>query len=300
MRLALPRFTSGWSSSGTMSPWAGSGRPSVVMTRTLVDKALGGLLLLVAALIVSPVTAQGAATPPALPQKSVSPLPPASGGGRTITVAAGGNLQAALNTARAGDTIVLQGGATWVGTFELPPRKDPGWITIRGSLEKNLPPAGKRVSPAYAASMPKLVTTGTRPAIIARDGTHGWRFVGIEISVVPTYKSTVYQLMILGWGSTPYGTRTSADDVASRFIVERCYIHGSQTQLVRRGILANGKDIRVADSWIDEIHDSGFDSQAILGYDGAGPFLIENNELQAATENIMFGGAQSTSAAFLP
>jgi hypothetical protein len=43
-------------------------------------------------------------------------------------------------------------------------------------------------------------------------------------------------------------------------------------------------DVRIVDSWIDEIHDSGADSQAILGYDGPGPYLIENNELQASLE----------------
>ena len=33
------------------------------------------------------------------------------------------------------------------------------------------------------------------------------------------------------------------------------------------------------------------DSQAIAGWNGSGPFKIENNYLEAAGENVMFGGA---------
>ena len=264
-----------------------------------VGKAIGGLLLVGTALV-SPIDAQAAATPPALPTKTVSPLPPDNPGGRIIKVAAGADLQAALNGAKGNDTLVLEAGATWVGNFELPRRKDAGWVTIRSSLEKNLPPAGQRVSPEHAPAMPKVITPNASPAITARDGSQGWRLVGLEVSVVPTWKTVVYQLVLFGWGSGPWGRRTPTDAVASRFIVERCYIHGSQTQFVRRGLLANGADIRISDSWIDEIHDRGFDSQAILGYDGPGPYLIENNELQASSENIMFGGADSSGPDFFP
>ena len=54
----------------------------------------------------------------------------------TITVNAGGDLQAALNAARPGDEIVLQAGATFTGTFTLL-NKGAGkeWIIIRSSAE---------------------------------------------------------------------------------------------------------------------------------------------------------------------
>jgi hypothetical protein len=148
--------------------------------------------------------------------------------------------------------------------------------------------------------MPKILTPNSNAAISATDATHGWRLIGLEIGVVPAWQNVVYQLVVLGWGSPPWGKRGPNDRVASRFIVERCYIHGSPTQKVRRGLLANGADIRIADSWIDEIHDSGFDSQAILAYDGSGPYLIENNELQASSENIMLGGADSSRPDLIP
>ncbi len=38
----------------------------------------------------------------------------------TIVVPDGGDLQAALNAAQCGDSVVLQAGATWDGEFRLP------------------------------------------------------------------------------------------------------------------------------------------------------------------------------------
>ena len=55
---------------------------------------------------------------PALPQKSVDTSYPVLTG-TTISVPAGGDFQGALNQAKLGDTVVLQAGATYSGTFTL-------------------------------------------------------------------------------------------------------------------------------------------------------------------------------------
>lgn len=269
-------------------------------TRRIRPVSLPAPALALAVILVWSPGALGEARPPALPTKHVSPVPTDQPGGRTITLKAGSDLQAALNSARPNDTLVLEAGATWTGNFLLPRRSDSGWITIRSSALNALPPSGTRVSPANASAMPKIITPNTSPAITANDGTHGWRFVGLEVGVTRTWTNAVYALMGFGWGSGPHGHRVPTDEVASRFIVERCYIHGSPTQKVQKGIAANAADVRIADSWIDEIHNSGFDSQAILVYDSPGPHLIENNELQASSENIMFGGADSSRPDLLP
>ena len=49
----------------------------------------------------------------------------------------------------------------------------------------------------------------------------------------------------------------------------------------------------MVNSWLSECHAKGFDSQAIEGWNGPGPYLIENNTLEAAGENVMFGGADA-------
>ena len=56
----------------------------------------------------------------------------------TITVAAGGNLQAAIDNAAAGDTILLQAGATFIGNF----------VVRSGQALDHHPVVGRRYAPA--------------------------------------------------------------------------------------------------------------------------------------------------------
>ena len=74
----------------------------------------------------------------------------------------------------------------------------------------------------------------------------------------------------------------------NNIIFDHCYIHGHSQNLLGHGILLDGNNIAVVDSYISEIHFTG-DSQAILMYAG-GPKLIQNNFLEATTENILTGG----------
>src|SRR5689334_15854660 len=62
---------------------------------------------------------------PELPRRSVD-ITNAAPTGRTIHVAAGENLQAAIDDARAGDVIALEPGATYRGPFRLPRKAGDG------------------------------------------------------------------------------------------------------------------------------------------------------------------------------
>src|SRR5262245_46681250 len=65
-----------------------------------------------------------------------------SSGTRTIEVPAGGDLQAALDEARPGDTVSLAAGAAFVGPFTLPSKRGTRWIVVRGAAADRLPPEG--------------------------------------------------------------------------------------------------------------------------------------------------------------
>jgi len=82
--------------------------------------------------------------------------------------------------------------------------------------------------------------------------------------------------------------------------VDRCYIHGSPTQDVREGVIANGSNVAVIDSYISDIHESLYDSQAIAAWATPGPIKIVNNFLSSTTENVMFGGAGGTNNPYVP
>ncbi|HET9528885.1 MAG TPA: hypothetical protein VFQ92_00925, partial [Blastocatellia bacterium] len=204
--------------------------------------------------------------------------------GMTITVQSGGNLQAALDSARLGDIILLQAGARFTGNFTLPNKSGSGWITIRTSApDSALPRAGTRVTPAYASVMPKIITPNSSDALKTASGAHHYRFIGIEFGIASsvTSNSGIIQL-----GS---GNQTSLSSVPHNIIFDRCYIHGNRSYYARRGIALNSARTAIIDSYISDIHGYGTDTQAICGWNGPGPFKIVNNYLEAAGENIMFG-----------
>src|SRR5439155_4333890 len=203
--------------------------------------------------------------------------------GRIIAVNVGGNFQAALNTARPGDVITLEAGATFVGPFTLPNKPGADWIVIRTSApDGNLPPAGTRVDPAFADVMPKLVAR-SGSVIRTELAAHHYRFIGIEIK--PAVGTFLYNLVDLGT------TGTVVEQLPHHMIFERCYLHGDPKRGTRRGIAMNSRDTAVIDSYFSDFKEVGADSQAIAGWNGLGPFKIVNNYLEGAGENVMFGGA---------
>ena len=178
------------------------------------------------------------------------------------------------------------------GNFTLPKKTQAGWIVIKSS-SASLPPPGVRVSPAHATAMPKLISPNGAPVMLTAQGAKGYRFVGIEFTLAPNVK-TARQIIAFG------GMQSSLADIPADLILDRCYIHGHAAANVFRGVLLNSASSIVVNSHISEIHVAGYDSQAILGYNGPGPFKIVNNYLEAAGENIMFGGGDPRIAGLVP
>lgn len=203
-----------------------------------------------------------------------------------IVVHAGGDLQAAINAAQPGDTITLDAGAEFVGTFSLPNKSGSSYITLRSSALSDLP-AGVRVSPANAGSMAKIRTNvNNGAAFFTQTSAHHYRFQGLEIT---TTTGTFSDGGVVRFGSNP--KETSLSQLTHDMDVDRCYIHGQPTQNVQQGITLNAQDATVQNSYISDIHYRGADSQAILTYNSPGGLHIINNYLEGAAENFLSGGA---------
>src|SRR5262249_11415262 len=92
----------------------------------------------------------------------------------------------------------------------------------------------------------------------------------------------------LGDGSPSQSTLAG---VPHDLIVDRVYIHGDPAQGQKRGIGLNSASTKILNSYIADIKAVAQDSQAIAGWNGPGPYTIDNNYLEAAGENVLFGGA---------
>lgn len=214
--------------------------------------------------------------------------------GRTITLLARDDLQDALNKAKPGDEIVLPAGATYSGNFVLPRKPSaPGAssadavIVVRTSAVGALP-AGRRVRPADTVAMARVMTPRNgAEAIGTAPGTSGWRLVGLEITAAPSV-TLINRLVRFGDGSAAQSTLAS---VPSNLVLDRSYVHAGPQLDLRRCIDLQSASTAVIDSYVSGCHSANGESQAIVGYNGPGPYKIVNNYLEASGENLMFGGS---------
>jgi hypothetical protein len=219
------------------------------------------------------IPAAHAATLPALPQAFVDTTMPTQTGA-TINVPAGGDLQAALNSANLGDTIVLQAGATFTGPFTLPNKSGSGWIILRSSNMASLPSQGTRVTSANAPNMPKIMAGGGfNSAFITQQSAHHYRFVGLEITNQPN--TDQYYLMQLG-GNPSQETQTN--QFPNQLIIDRSDLHKqNDNSSLAFGIGTTGYNVALVDSEVSNViaHTSYLQNQTqAFAMWGIGPYLI--------------------------
>jgi hypothetical protein len=202
-----------------------------------------------------------------------------------ISVPSGGNLQQAIDRARPGDTIHLLPGVTYSGNFILPLKSGTEFITIRTAPVATHPREGVRVEPSHSPSLAKIASPNGQPALGTAPGAHHWRLQLLEF--LPNANSSG-DIITLGDGGS---AQKDVAQVPKQLVVDRCYIHGHPDRGQKRGIALNSGTTTINNSYISDIKVKGQDSQAIAGWNGPGPYVIENNYLEAAGENFLLGGA---------
>jgi hypothetical protein len=233
--------------------------------------------------------------------------------GHVRLVKRGDDLQEALDKAHCGDTLELEAGATFSGLVVFPHKEcdDSHWIMVRSSApDESLPPEGTRITPCYAG-VPSLpgrpdfhctavrnvmakiefeAKAGSGPLHFAAGANH-YRIVGLEI----TRGSPGATITALAF--------TKDDDTVDHLIFDRVWMHGTAQDETTRGIALRGMTyVAVVDSFLNDFHCTSAvgtctDSQTVAngGYNTpCGPYKIVNNFLEAAGENILFGGSPAT------
>ena len=269
-----------------------------------------GSLLVLAVLVPFSTAQQGQFDGPAeLPRVYVrSALSDSPAPGKVISVRAGENLQAAINSASCGDTIELQSGEVFTGAFHFPqkPCDDAHWIVVRTSAPNSaLPPEGTRLKPCFAGvpslpGRPDFHCTATQNVLarlelreresigplLFEPGANHYRLVGLEITRAGTLPVSALAI-------------ARQNGPVDHVIFDRLWMHGNGRDETTRAIyLTAMSHVAVVDSFFTDFvcvaaTGSCTDSQ-VLGTGGgntpSGPFKVVNNFLEASGENILFGG----------
>jgi hypothetical protein len=203
----------------------------------------------------------------------------------TVTLRTGDNLQTALNNAQPGDTILLEPGAVFTGNFVLPVKSGTAFITISTAPDARHPSAGARVTPAHSPALARIQSGTTMAALHTAAGAHHWRLRLIEFA---PNRDGFGEIIQLGDGSS---AQNQLSQVPYQIELDQLYIHGDPVKGQKRGVALNAASVTIRNSYIADVKGVGMDTQAIGGWNGPGPFTIENNYLEAAGENFMLGGA---------
>jgi len=222
-------------------------------------------------------------------------------GGTTWSAHTSAQLTSALASAAPDDIIVLDAGVTYIGNFVVPAKSNLNnkWIYVKSSAYSKLPAPGTRVSPRDSANMPKIVTPNVSQALRFKDGANYWRFVGVEIYSASTCSPPNCTMGVKYFGMVATFSYPPVK-LPDHIVFDRVYVHGDDTHDVQGGIAGNMTNVAVVDSYISAIHMGGMDTQAFAAWYTPGPIKLVNNHLEAAGENVMFGGGGGPNDPYVP
>src|SRR5688500_52821 len=206
-------------------------------------------------------------------QEVLKPPPPPPTG--KIVVPCGGSVQDAVTKAVGGDTVVLEAGCRYVEAITISAKASLVTVTSSATLPE------RRITPEDAELLPIVASGNMGPAVTGNFAAN-WKFDGVQFESTANGAGDVVVLQ-------------GADKITFDRVL---LVAGPAGQ--KRGIRGNGTHIVLTRSHIANIWREGQDSQAFAAWDGAGPYTITDNFLEAASENVMFGGADSASEANIP
>ncbi|MDX2193457.1 MAG: hypothetical protein NW201_08875 [Gemmatimonadales bacterium] len=220
--------------------------------------------------------------------------------GPVVSVAPGGNLQVAINNAACGSTIQLTAGGFYTGNFVLPAKRCPRgqWITIRTAAVAGQPGASARILSTAASNvtLATLQSPNGMATIRTAPGANRYRLLLLRIAAVPHLASS---FGLVQFGEVGAGQAT-LDQVPKDLVMDRVLVDAGPTMDLQRCMTINsGATIVIRSAFLRCAHRQ-VENQAILGTNGPGPYLIEDNYLEAGSEHIMFGGADPTIQNLVP
>lgn len=190
----------------------------------------------------------------------------------------GGNLQEYINRASTGDVLQLAA-STYICNCV-----DNKGLTIQGSG-----PATVIKAPDTDPASPTIYYPPKTPPAILRN---------LTVSSATIATKQVYDVVRYGdhWGAN----QDAFDEQPQGLTMENVVVTCQPTQECQRGIAANGRNVVIRNVTVREVHGRGYDTQGIAAWNGTGPFSITDSHIEAAGENILFGGADASIPNLIP
>lgn len=204
-----------------------------------------------------------------------------------VNVPAGGDLQAALNSATPGQTITLAAGATYTGNFVLPAKTAGAAITVKSSA--TLP--DRRILDTDESLMPVLKSANALQALRSAPGAAHWRIDGLVFTAASNGDIVQFGDAI---STDP---ATYPNDIAIDRSIIRTETPGGTS---KNGIVINGTNLTIRRSRVLGVKSTAAESHAIIGWGGAGPFLVEDNYIEAGSCGFFIGGAAPAITGLIP
>jgi len=184
-----------------------------------------------------------------------------------ISVPAGQSVQAALDAAPPGATLMLDA-ATYPGSIS---------ITKPVTLIARIPPTPGRVTPA---------------------GISSWILGGVDTDAITV---SGVDVTLIGIGAKSQNAdRQLLAVTGARFAGKQIALMGDPVKGQHRCLLAHSANGSLADSFVDECWLPGRDAQAVGGWMDTNGWTFTNNYLGGGAEIVMFGGADAPSADRIP
>lgn len=213
-------------------------------------------------------------------------------------------LQAALDAAAAGDTVLLQAGHTYTGTFEMRRHGGSLYVTVRtgvtstGALiaTSTFPASGVRMTAGLAASLnlatlranvnnAAALTTAAPASGLAPAYWHvKWLRFAQNASADMTGSGS-----LISCGRDSSASVRLQSEVASHFVFEQIYAAGDPVSGQFRGISIHCNNTTLKDSTVEHIK-SPAEGQAVW-WNSASNLTLVNNYLSGGTETFLSAGS---------
>ena len=154
-------------------------------------------------------------------------------------------------------------------------------------------PASVRVR-WYSPYLPKLRSPSTVPALRIEPGASYITLLHLEVLASANGSANLIELGYVD------SRQTTAAQAPHHLVLDRLLVDVPPAVPQKRAIALNSGHTQVLGCYLAGLKYAGSDAQAIAGWNGPGPFVIENNYLEGAGENVLFGGSDPTIPGLVP